>query len=87
MVGVVIPVATSYVFAAPVEMDLTVARKRLPTRRWSCYGLVLQEYEELPDNTICVPEALWESLSQGAKIRVVAMENRLGFRVQEVHAR
>lgn len=86
MVGVVIPVGSSYVSAAPVEKRLTVSRKRAPSHR-TCSGLVVREYERLLDNTICVSGSLWESISPGDTIRAVGVENRLGFRVRELDAR
>jgi hypothetical protein len=85
LVGVALPVATSFVYATPIERELTVARTRSSTfRRWHCNGVVLLEYEDLMDNTICVSSALWDSLRPGAKLRVTAMENGLGFRILEV---
>ena len=87
VVGLVLPVAISYVYATPIERELTVSEKRSPTRRRSCNGLALQEYQQLLFSTVCVSPTLWESLSPGAKINAKGVENWLGFRVQEVNAR
>jgi hypothetical protein len=80
----VIPAFSTFAISEPYAGQLTVLKKTLPAGRSNCYKIETKEYEELFASQLCTTAQIWKSLEPAQKIRVTGVENRFGFRVDEI---
>lgn len=84
LLGLVVPVASSYVYAEPTAIALTVTDKfRTDGREGECNGFRFASRPDLMVHRVCVHPEVWRSAGVGDQLAAKGMRNGLGFRVQK----
>jgi len=82
LLGLVVPVASSYVFAEPTTIALTVTDKyRTDGRDGACNGFRFASRPDLMVHRVCVSVEVWRSAEVGDQLAAKGVRNGLGLRV------
>jgi len=84
MLGLVVPVASTYVFTEPTTIALKVTDKyHTDGRDGHCNGFRFDSRPDLMVHRVCVPAEVWRSAGVGDQLAAKGVRNGLGFRVQK----
>jgi hypothetical protein len=82
VIGLDVPVASTYVFAEPTTVALSVTeREKRDGRGGECFSLRFAERPDLKLGRLCASEALWQSVAVGERLAAHGVRNGLGLRI------
>lgn len=82
VIGLDIPVASTYVFSEPTTLALTVTGKeKRDGRGGECFSLRFAERPDLRLGRLCAGEELWQAIAVGERLAAHGVRNGLGLRI------
>ena len=82
LVGLVVPVASTYAFAEPTTVALKVTDKyHSDGRGGHCHGFRFESRPDLMVHRVCVSPDVWNSAEKGDQLAAEGVRNGLGLRV------
>ena len=82
LIGLVVPVASTYVFTEPTTVALKVTDKyHTDGRDGHCYGFRFESRPDLMVHRVCVSAEVWNMAGKGDQLAAKGERNGLGLRI------